>query len=70
MRQACHDFQSVVEAYYRDPDESLQADFHSGLAGFRDTIALCVIQLCSLYDIDVTSNEVRIVADSARPPKA
>jgi hypothetical protein len=66
MREACHDFQSVVETYYRDdPDEPVQADFHSGLASLRRTIGSCVARLCSLYDINVSGEFNEIVDDNA-----
>ncbi len=57
MRQSCHEFQSLVEAYFNDePDEPLQCDFHIGIRELRDTIGLCVSQLSSMYGIPVEGN--------------
>ncbi len=63
MRQSCHEFQALVEAYFNDPDEPLQSDFHIGIRELRHTIGLCVSQLSSIYGISVEGDLASILPE-------
>ena len=66
MRHACHDFQTFLEENFRSggyggPGE----DFYMAIGQLRGTIGLCLVQLCSLYDIDLKSDLVRMLPRKA-----
>jgi hypothetical protein len=66
MRQACHDFQTFLEANFRSGGSGgPKEDFYIAIGELRGTIGLCLAQLCSLYQIDLEGDLVRILPRNA-----
>jgi hypothetical protein len=61
MLRICHDFQSLLEAYYEDPLEQLQADFQIGLREFIKGLGECVSCLSIQYGIELKNVLVNII---------
>ena len=61
MSRACHNLQSVVEAYFRSETyEPLQADFHVSLSELRQMFALSAARLSSMYKVSFAKDFVQI----------
>jgi len=66
MRNACHYFQTFLEENFRsDGYGGPQEDFYMAIGQLRGTIGLCLVQLCSLYNIDLKSDLVQILPRKA-----